>query len=306
VSIKIAVVGLGKIAVDQHLPVIAESDDFELVATVSSRGGVAEVPNYENVSDLIGSGIDIDAVSLCAPPGPRAEMALRSIEAGYHVLLEKPPGASSSECVLLKKTAADAGVTMFASWHSRFASMVAPAKAWVEHHECNSVELVWAEDAKKWHPGQDWVTKKDGYGVFDAGINGLSILLELFPNLSPQGAVHFERPDNWESPVAASFDLVGSGIRCIAKMDWRATAERWEIRIHSSKKSLLLSEGGARLEVDGVIQRQSEAHQEYRGVYARFSDLIKAKQSSFDFGPLTMVEDLHSLAIWQNVEPLRL
>ena len=305
-SIKIVVVGLGKIAVDQHLPVIAESNDFELVATVSSRGGVAEVPNYANVSDLIGSGLDIDAVALCAPPGPRAEMALRSIEAGYHVLLEKPPGVSSPECVLLKKAAADAGVTIFASWHSRFASMVAPTKAWVEHHECTSVELVWAEDAKKWHPGQDWVTKKDGYGVFDAGINGLSILLELFPNLSPQGAVHFERPDNWESPIAASFELVGSGIHCAAKMDWRAPTERWEIKVHSSKRSLLLSQGGACLEIDGEAHRQSEAHQEYRGVYARFSDLINAKQSSFDFSPLALVEELHFLASWQKVEPLKL
>ena len=40
---KVALVGIGKIAVDQHVPAIAASDDWELAATVSRKGAVAGV-----------------------------------------------------------------------------------------------------------------------------------------------------------------------------------------------------------------------------------------------------------------------
>ena len=49
---RVAVMGLGKIARDEHLPAIASSDSFELVATVSSR-----------VSDclMLGRRVEVDA-----------------------------------------------------------------------------------------------------------------------------------------------------------------------------------------------------------------------------------------------------
>ena len=41
---KIALVGIGKIALDQHVPAIASSPDWELAATVSRSGRVEGVP----------------------------------------------------------------------------------------------------------------------------------------------------------------------------------------------------------------------------------------------------------------------
>ena len=58
---KIAVVGLGKIATDQHLPCIAKNADFKLAAGVSRHAKVDNVPCFESLGDLISSGMAIDA-----------------------------------------------------------------------------------------------------------------------------------------------------------------------------------------------------------------------------------------------------
>jgi D-galactose 1-dehydrogenase len=42
------------------------------------------------------------------------------------------------------------------------------------------LHIDWKEDAEKYHPGQTWIWDIGGFGVFDAGVNGLSILSRLF------------------------------------------------------------------------------------------------------------------------------
>jgi predicted dehydrogenase len=73
------------------------------------------------------------------------------------------------------------GVTLFASWHSRFAAGVPAAKAWLATHDIRAVDIQWREDVRRWHPGQTWIWEAGGLGVFDPGINALSILTEIMP-----------------------------------------------------------------------------------------------------------------------------
>ena len=40
----------------------------------------------------------------------------------------------------------------------------------------------WKEDVTHWHPGQKWIWQAGGLGVFDPGINGLSILTRIMPH----------------------------------------------------------------------------------------------------------------------------
>ena len=94
---KIAVVGLGKIATDQHLPCIAKNADFKLVAGVSRHAKVDNVPCFESLGELISSGMAIDCVALCTPPSVRLAMARQALDAGYHVLIEKPPTPTLGE-----------------------------------------------------------------------------------------------------------------------------------------------------------------------------------------------------------------
>ena len=65
----------------------------------------------------------------------------------------------------------------------------------------------WKEDVRQWHPGQTWIWEAGGFGVFDPGINALSILTTLHPgaHLSrrPQRCIV---PSNCETPIAAQIE----------------------------------------------------------------------------------------------------
>jgi predicted dehydrogenase len=180
-KIKLALVGIGAIARNEHLPLLATSGEFSLAATVSRHGSLDGVPNFFDLQELLGSGEAIDAVSFCTPPQGRSAMARAALEAGRHVMLEKPPGATMAEVGALARLAETKGLTLFASWHSRQAAGVEPARAWLADKEIRAVRIVWKEDVHVWHPGQEWIWAPGGFGVFDPGINALSIGLD--PNL---------------------------------------------------------------------------------------------------------------------------
>ena len=81
----ICLVGIGKIAVDQHVPAIVASPDWMLAATVSRAGAVDGVPAYTDFAQMLAERPDIDTVSLCLPPVPRYDYAAAAIAAGRHV-----------------------------------------------------------------------------------------------------------------------------------------------------------------------------------------------------------------------------
>jgi D-galactose 1-dehydrogenase len=87
--IKIAIVGLGKIARDQHVPSLAASNAFELIAVASPHGRLEGVPSFESIETLLQKVPDVAAVALCMTPRVRYEVARYALERGRHVLLEK-------------------------------------------------------------------------------------------------------------------------------------------------------------------------------------------------------------------------
>ena len=64
---KIALVGIGKIALDQHVPALAASPDWDLAATVSRSGTVPGVESFTDIGDMLAARPDIEVVSLCLP-----------------------------------------------------------------------------------------------------------------------------------------------------------------------------------------------------------------------------------------------
>ncbi|MBC7479781.1 MAG: Gfo/Idh/MocA family oxidoreductase, partial [Pseudorhodobacter sp.] len=93
---KVALVGIGKIALDQHVPAIAASKDWDLAATVSRKGSVEGVAAFTDFAAFLTARPDVTVVSLCMPPVPRYAYAEAALLAGRHVMLEKPPGATLS------------------------------------------------------------------------------------------------------------------------------------------------------------------------------------------------------------------
>src|SRR5438445_2072937 len=164
--LRVAIVGFGKIARDQHVPAIDATDGVKLAAIASRHASLPDLPHFDTLEALLRDGPPIDAVALCTPPQVRSAQAAAALAAGKHVMLEKPPGASVSELDPLIALATRLGRTLFATWHSRFAPAVEPARRWLGSRRVNSVRIGWKEDVRIWHPGQSWIWEPGGLGVF--------------------------------------------------------------------------------------------------------------------------------------------
>lgn len=296
---KVALVGIGKIAVDQHVPSIAASDEWELAATVSRSGGVDGVPAYTDLETMLAENADIEMVSLCLPPVPRFEYAAACLRAGRHVMLEKPPGATLAEVHALENHALETGKTLFATWHSRMAKGVAAAKAALAAKVVQSAHIDWKENVRQWHPNQEWVFEPGGMGVLDPGINALSILTEVLPvpvHLK-SGVLHM--PENRQTPIAAELAFSGG---VTASFDWlNDGVQIWEMTLTATDGTeVKLLDGGNRCVVDGTDQPVATLD-EYPALYARMAELVRGRQSDVDLSPMVHVSDIMTLSRRENV-----
>ena len=292
---KIALVGIGKIARDAHIPSIAASKDWVLAAAVSRHEQAKGVPNYTTLSEMLACHPDIESVSLCVPPGPRFAYASEALAAGRHVMLEKPPGATLSEVEKLSQMAKSKGLTLFATWHSRAAPHVDAAKDWLADKTLRSLEVTWKEDVRKWHPGQDWVFEPGGMGVFDPGINALSIITKIVPDQLHLKTAELDFPANRETPIAArlAFDQT-HGAAVTAEFGWDHKGDDiWSIHFETDAGTLTLENGGATMKIDGERTEPplDGLSGEYPRLYEQMAMLVADGRSDVDVAPLRHVAD---------------
>jgi D-galactose 1-dehydrogenase len=299
---RIGVVGLGKIAQDQHLPVIAASEAFELVAVSSQRGlGAPGARGYTDPAALLADPA-VEAVAICTPPQARHAIARAALAAGKHVMLEKPPTASIAELADLAAEAQRHGLTLMTTWHSQYNAAVDEARTRLVGETVTKLFVDWKEDVRKWHPGQAWIWRAGGFGVFDPGINALSIVTKIMPHPVFIASAELLTPENADSPIAATLHFAGPGdLR--AEFDWRATGgETWEITLATaSGHHLVLAAGGSRLAVDGAPV-VAEAPAEYQGIYRHFDALLRERRSHVDASPFELVADAFMLGKRRSVE----
>ncbi|MFN3278872.1 MAG: Gfo/Idh/MocA family protein [Paracoccus hibiscisoli] len=297
---KIALVGIGKIALDQHVPALKDSPDWTLAATVSRSGQVAGVPAYTDIDAMLAAHPDVTTVSLCLPPVPRFAAAQAVLRAGRHLMLEKPPGATLSEVHALQAMAQ--GVSLYATWHSRMAHGVAGARAWLADRTIHGGRITWREDIRKWHPGQEWILEAGGMGVFDPGINALSILTAILPRPVHLTGAELDLPANRQAPIAARLTL-SDGIT--ADLDFlQRGPQTWGIELQTDGGTLALRMGGNLLEIDGQpVDGQDSIMQEYPALYARMAALVRQGASEVDLAPMVLVADAFTLGRRVTVAP---
>ena len=295
----IAVIGVGKIAQDQHLPVIAKDPDFHLAAVVSGRGLKVEgVPTFRTAAELYAALPDLDAVAICTPPNVRHVFAREALDAGKHVLLEKPPFPTTRELVDIGEHAARKGRLVFTTWHSQYNAAVEDTRNRLAGQKLKSLGIIWKEDVRRWHPGQDWIWEVGGFGVFDPGINALSILTTIMPQPIFVKRARLVTPTNKAMPIAA--DLVfwsdaesdPAAERLTAAFDWRQEGpQSWDYRIETEDGTVLdLTGGGAKLAVNGQVV-VDEPSAEYEGIYRRFAGFLARGESVVDAAPFQLVAD---------------
>ena len=302
--ISIGLVGMGKIARDQHVPAIAQNPAFELVAVASPHHRLEGVPHFDDVATLLAAMPDVAALALCTPPQTRYELARYALERGRHVMLEKPPGATLNEVEALIDLATSHSVALFATWHSREAAGVEPARLWLATRQVRSVAVTWKEDVRVRHPGQTWIWQAGGLGVFDPGINALSIITRILPGHIVLRDAELAFPSNCETPVAATLVLhTDQGATVRMEVDFLQTGpQTWDIAIDTEDGSLLLSQGGSvlRIDDDPIVQGNDR---EYSNLYAHFATLVRQRRVDVDLTPFRLVGDAFMRGRRVVVEP---
>jgi predicted dehydrogenase len=302
--IRMAIVGVGKIARDQHIPALRADPGFELVACVSRHAVVEGVANFGTLEELLEGDVEVDAVAICTPPQVHYEGARLALERGMHLLLEKPPCATTAQLAELARLAETAGRTLFQTWHSQHAAGVETARRWLASRAVRGGRITWKEDVRRWHPGQTWIWRAGGFGVFDPGINAISILTRILPLPVFVTAAELSVPSNCDSPIAAEVAFVtDAGAAIAADFDFRQTGpQTWDIEIETDDGVLKLSNGGETLAIDGA-PAAAEGPGEYPSLYSRFAELVRQGASEVDGKPFQLVADAFMIGRRTAVEP---
>ena len=297
---RIAVLGVGKIARDQHLPAIAASADFTLAGVVSLAPVDLGVPCEATLTALKAAVPDLAAVAICTPPRGRADLIAEALGLGLDVLIEKPPAATLSEAERFAGMARAAGRSLFLAWHSREAAGVDPLAAWLEGRRPRRVAIRWREDVRVWHPGQEWIWEP-GIGVFDPGINALSILTRLLPTPAEVREARLSYPADRAAPIAAELSLASGEVAIAADFSFdQRGAQTWTLAVETDYGRAELTDGGARLTIDGAAMPLAEEG-EYPRLYARFAAMVGTGAIDADLSPFRLVADAFLLGRRETV-----
>ncbi|MDR4887428.1 Gfo/Idh/MocA family oxidoreductase [Fredinandcohnia sp. QZ13] len=194
-KLRIGIIGAGGIAQARHIPAfqqLAEQVTIEAICdvneeiakTVAEKFQISKV--HKNYQDMFA---EVDAVVVCTPNKFHAEISIAALDAGVHVLCEKPMAMSTEECQAMIEAADRAGKVLAIAYHYRFLKDSQAAKKLVLEDEIGEpiVARVKALRRRK-VPGWGVFTKKDLQGggtLIDWGCHFLDLSLWLLGNPEP-------------------------------------------------------------------------------------------------------------------------
>ena len=124
-KVRYAVVGIGWISQTAFLPGVEHTGNSEVVAFVSGheekaarvgeKYGVSAMYSYEEYNDLLQSGT-VDAVYLATPNWDHVDLAIRTLDAGVHLLLEKPMAISVAQCEQITAASERSGAKLMVAY----------------------------------------------------------------------------------------------------------------------------------------------------------------------------------------------
>jgi predicted dehydrogenase len=156
-ALKVALVGAGNIA-SHHLPAYQQFPaEVELVAVCDLDEGLARRRAAEAGVEQVYTDVDAmlrelacDALDICATPDQHAPVAFAAIEAGKHVLVEKPFALSLADCRELVAVAESAGVALMVAQNQRFLPTHQAARAIIASDELGEIRAVRTDSVQHW------------------------------------------------------------------------------------------------------------------------------------------------------------
>lgn len=183
-----AIVGLGSLSIHQILPAFAKCEKSKVVALVSGhpdkanklaqRYGVdsKNIYNYENY-DALKNNSDVDVIYIVLPNGMHAEYTVRGLQAGKHVLTEKPMANSPAECQQMIDAARKADRKLMVAYRCQYEPYNQEAIRIARSHELGPTQMILADAGFPIGDPNQWRLNKKmagGGSLMDIGIYALN------------------------------------------------------------------------------------------------------------------------------------
>jgi predicted dehydrogenase len=238
--LRIGLVGVGSAAQVNHLPALKKLDGVELVALcdrdsekaerVAQRFGVPQA--YARFEDLLADE-SIDAVDITTPNYLHAPMAEAALEAGKHVLCERPLARSLTEANAMAKAARKADRLLMCALQHRFRPDAQLLRKFVEKGDLGGIFLAkagWLRQRTEWD-SEEWREQKRESGggvVLDLGFQTIDLALWVLGNPqveSVTASVHRTRKGAVEDSATA-FLRLASGATLTLELTWGLLMEK--------------------------------------------------------------------------------
>jgi len=249
--IRLGFIGCGRVAVERHLPALRRLTGVHLAAvadieaTRAFRLGVsagAEL-RFADYRELL-SRPDIDAVAVLTPTGSHGEIGLAALDAGKHVLMEKPLALTRDECDRLVARSASSPLKVVVCFNLRWHRLVRRARAFVRTGALGRIHAVHSTythfrsglDAPDWHR-----SPKQGGGVaFNEGVHHFDLWRYLLGMDVEQVFALSAPSDHYEDETSAVVARLEGGAVATATLALR-TAPNSEVEIFGDSGRLQVS-----------------------------------------------------------------
>jgi myo-inositol 2-dehydrogenase/D-chiro-inositol 1-dehydrogenase len=183
VMIRVGFIGCGQVAEQLHLPALSAIRGVEVTALADPDderlqivAGQLDDPSIHAHPDSLLNDPSIDVVAVCTPTPFHTEYALKSIDAGKHVFVEKPPALKLEDCTGLVEAARSARGFVTVGFNLRHHHLVLRAKKVIRSGRLGHIRLIRSVACGNWKahgPVADWRKQvATGGGVlFELGVH---------------------------------------------------------------------------------------------------------------------------------------
>jgi len=229
-KIRYAVIGCGHIG-KRHAEMICRNEESELVALIDVKPagdlGIEQykVPFFNSLEAFLASGIQADVVNIASPNGYHAQQALMALDAGMHIVVEKPMALNRLDAEKVIHKALQRGRQVFAVMQNRYSPPSVWIKELIESGKLGDIYMVqlncyWNRD-DRYYKADSWHGKKelDGGTLFTQFSHFIDIMYWLFGDIKNIQAKFndFNHKDltDFEDSGFVSFDFMEGGMGSI-------------------------------------------------------------------------------------------
>lgn len=197
-TLKFSIIGCGRIG-RRHAEIIQRFGSLAAICDIDTDSArfIAEkygCPSYEDFHEMIGRHPETDVVVVCTPNGLHAEHTIASLQAGFHVLCEKPMAIETDMCVKMIAAAAKAGKQLLIVKQNRFNPPVVAVKNAIDEGRLGRVysmqlNCFWNRDADYYLNSWKGTKYLDGGTLFTQFSHFIDLLYWMFGNVKEAHAV---------------------------------------------------------------------------------------------------------------------